>query len=301
MRKIDWTESRAALALVKELANEFEKHSFAIEYWVCVISVVEGEHLLHVFLASKRAGDCHVLLVVVEVLVQDWPQQLCEHELPHQPRRVVNDHGREVDELECDELFKPIVTDKVRLSEVDITAKDYRIKVSVWIQDKPSLKVQVEILEAQLHLRVRDWPEPCEHSLPRLYSEVFKCRKINSKEPGAFIVSKPELHVLHANLGVRILNIPPLYLGVQVSANPERIAYPEVVLRRPLSKLRIQHPRQEMSNILPYNRNILPIDAQSHPRMGTCAPVVPSELLGNDVLGARTLGQKADAQQHDQE
>jgi hypothetical protein len=121
MREIDWTVGRAALALVEELTNEFEKHSLAIEYWVFVISVVEGEHLLHVFLAPKRAGDCHVLLVVVEVLVQNWPQQLREHELPHQPRCVVNDDYREVDKLEYDELFKPIVTDKVRLSEVNIT------------------------------------------------------------------------------------------------------------------------------------------------------------------------------------
>lgn len=91
---------------------------------------------------------------MVQEVVHDWAHHVRENVLSHKVYRVFNDHDSEVDELMHDEGRDRIVMIEVWLTEVNVCAVDDWVEVTVLIQDKVSLEINLEVLENQLDVAV---------------------------------------------------------------------------------------------------------------------------------------------------
>jgi hypothetical protein len=91
---------------------------------------------------------------VVREAVGNWAHHISEDVLSNKVYRVLNNNDSEVDELMHDESSDGVIVVEVGLSEVNISAVNDWIKITMLIQYEVSLEVNFEVLEDQLDVAV---------------------------------------------------------------------------------------------------------------------------------------------------
>jgi len=91
---------------------------------------------------------------VVEETIHNWTHHVGEDVLSNEVNGVLDDDNSEVDELMHHEGSDGVIVVEIRFSEVNISAVDDWVKVTMLIQLEISLEIEFEILEDQLDVAV---------------------------------------------------------------------------------------------------------------------------------------------------
>ena len=107
-----------------------------------------------------------------------------------------------------------VVVVEIRLSEVDVSAVNDWVKVTVLVQNEIGLEVNLEVLEYQLDVAVvRQEPEV--DILFSIYLPMFDCGEFDTHESLVERSGQLNLNICNVEVNVRPLDISPGYFPLK--------------------------------------------------------------------------------------